>query len=149
MRKILWIAILAMVFMACSKDEDDSVAQQAAIDDELIRAYLLDNNITATKDASGLYYRILEQGSGNFAPSASLRIRYSGKLLDGTVFNSGTIDGPLSRYISGWQIGIPKLSIGGKGVLYIPSALGYGSRATESIPANSVLIFVVEVLGVN
>lgn len=148
MKKLIWMMIVAMSVMACSKDEDEA-AKQAAIDDELIRTYLEDNSLTATKDASGLYYKILKQGSGMFSPSASLRIRYTGKLLDGTKFDSGTIDGPLSRYIKGWQIGIPKLSIGGKAILYIPSALGYGSRSSGGIPANSVLIFDVEVLSVN
>ncbi len=146
MKKVLFFALSILVLTACSKDDVD----QAAIDEEIITTYLEDNDISAERDASGLYYRIINKGSGKFSSSANLEIRYTGKLMEnGNIFDSGTIVGPLSRYISGWQIGVPKIETGGTIVLYIPSGLAYGENgAGSSIPPNAVLIFVVDVLSV-
>nr|WP_321452234.1 FKBP-type peptidyl-prolyl cis-trans isomerase [uncultured Carboxylicivirga sp.] len=146
MKRVLFILIAVFSLMSCNKDDDGSA--QAAIDDQLIRDYLEEHDLNATKDPSGLYYRIIKQGS-SFPAGVSLKIKYTGMLLDKTVFDSGTTTGPLSYYIQGWKIGIPKIGVGGSGVLYIPSALAYGSSAKNGIPANSVLIFQVEVLAIN
>ena len=79
-------------------------------------------------------------------------VAYKGTLTDGTIFDQSGTSGatfPLSNVIQGWQEGIPLYSEGGSGILLIPSALGYGSQAVGSIPANSVLIFEVTLLNVN
>ena len=56
---------------------------------------------------------------------------------------------PLSGVIQGWQEGIPLFKEGGSGILLIPSALGYGSQSVGSIPANSVLIFDINLIDVD
>ncbi len=147
MKYFKFIIVAIVLFSACKKEES-----QADKDDAIIRQYLSDNSIDAIKDASGIYYVITDEGTGNDHPdiSSEVTVRYKGYLTDGTVFDettgNSTATFPLSGLIRGWQIGIPKLKQGGKGTFYIPSALGYGSQATGSIPANSVLIFDIELV---
>lgn len=149
MRKhLLFFITCLFVFSSCKKDSYDP-AKQAAKDDAAIQAYIKSNNITATKDPSGLYYDVVTPGTGNYpAVNSLITVNYTGKLLDGTVFDSGTINNQaLSSLIKGWQIGIPHINTGGRILLLVPSALGYGNAANGGIPANSVLIFTIDLTG--
>jgi FKBP-type peptidyl-prolyl cis-trans isomerase FkpA len=152
MKKYLGIILLVTVaFSSCSKKDTFDPVAQAANDDVLIKAYLAAHpTINATKDASGLYYQIVTQGTGSNANSAStVTANYSGTLLDGTVFDKGTnFSFSLASVIDGWKIGIPLVKSGGRILLLIPSGLGYGNSAAGSIPANSVLLFTIDVLSV-
>jgi FKBP-type peptidyl-prolyl cis-trans isomerase FkpA len=146
MKYLTFLSILILIFSACNKEDS-----QADKDDVIIQQYLADNSIQATKDPSGLYYVITEEGTGDHPDiSSEVTVRYKGYLTDGTVFDettgSSTATFPLSGLIRGWQIGIPKLKQGGKGTFFIPSGLGYGDNATGNIPANSVLIFDIELV---
>lgn len=138
--------IVSVTALGCKKEDQD------VVDDERIQQYLSDNNLPATAHNSGIYYYIQDTGfGGNPDINSSVTVYYRGTLLDGSEFDavqrpSSPISFPLASVIAGWQIGIPLFQKGGKGVLYIPSALGYGSRATGSIPKNSVLIFDVELV---
>ena len=147
-RYILLFALAIGAFSSCKKDSFDP-AKQAATDDAAIQAYIKANNITATKDPSGLYYQVITPGTGGYPNINSLITgAYSGKLLNGNVFDSGPIDNTaLSSFIQGWQIGIPHINTGGRILLLIPSALGYGNASKTGIPANSVLIFTVDLTG--
>ncbi len=150
-RSILLLAFFVICFSSCKKDTFDP-AKQAAADDAAIQAYLSSANITGTtKDASGLYYKVLTPGTGGYPTVNSLiSVNYTGKLLNGTVFDSGTINNnPLTGLIKGWQIGIPYINTGGRILLLIPSALGYGNTSNSSIPANSVLVFTIDLTGYN
>ena len=140
-------AITALTIASCSKDYDE-------LNNEEILMYLADNNITAEEHESGIYYTVTKTGDGNHpSASATVKVKYIGKLTDGTVFDQTTNDQsaefPLVNLIQGWQIGIPLLDKGGKGTFYIPSSLGYGGQANGSIPANSVLIFDIELVDFN
>ncbi len=145
MRYLILFGLLTVFFSACSKDEG---VDYGPIDDQLIQDYLKDNALDATKHSSGLYYHIITSGSGDKVyPNASVTIRYTGKLLDGTVFDSGKLENyRLKNLIPAWQIGIPLLKTGSEAVLYCPSALAYGNQEKEKIPANSVLIFDIKVI---
>ncbi len=101
------------------------------------------------KDASGLYYQVITPGTGPYPNILStVNVNYSGKLLDGTVFQTGNITAQLGTLIQGWQIGIPYINKGGRILLIIPSALGYGNNSPGGgIPANAVLVFTVDLLG--
>ncbi|HEY4197663.1 MAG TPA: FKBP-type peptidyl-prolyl cis-trans isomerase [Mucilaginibacter sp.] len=148
-RSILLLALFIVAFSSCKKENSFDPAKQAATDDAAIQAYIKANNITATKDPSGVYYQVITPGTGNYPNINSLISgAYSGKLLNGTVFDSGPLDNDvLSGFIQGWQIGIPHINTGGRILLLIPSALGYGNTAKTGIPANSVLIFTVDLTG--
>jgi FKBP-type peptidyl-prolyl cis-trans isomerase FkpA len=134
---------LCTFILSCNKDE------QATQDEMLIKSYLMDNNLQAEKTSSGLYYIITLPGN-NQHPSSSdnVHISYTGSLLNGHVFDSNlSATFLLGNLIAGMQEGISLLGKGGVATLYIPSGLGYGGNSKPGIPANSVLIFDVTLIG--
>jgi FKBP-type peptidyl-prolyl cis-trans isomerase FkpA len=141
--------LLILTFSACKKDSFDP-AKQAIADDGEIQAYLTTNNITgATKDASGVYYKVITPGTGSYPTiTSTITVNSTGKQLDGTLFDTenGLIT-PLTNVIQGWQIGVPHINTGGRILLIIPSALGYGNKANGNIPKNAVLVFTIDLLG--
>ncbi len=106
-----------------------------------------------TKTASGLGFFIRTEGSGA-TPRASdtVKVHYTGWLLDGTKFDSSVDRGapatfPLSRVIAGWTEGVGLMKVGEKRTLLIPPDLGYGRRGMPPvIPGNADLVFDVELL---
>lgn len=121
-----------------------------------------DKFLAANKDkegvkvtASGLQYRVEKEGTGA-TPTAEdeVTVHYTGKLLDGTVFDSSVNRGepatfPLNRVIPGWTEGVQLMKEGGKYEFYIPSDLAYGPQGIPNvIPPHSTLIFEVELLKV-
>lgn len=147
-----------MVFlMACTKQEGPLQMDAADVRMEnVILSYLSAHNETAIKDASGLFYRILEPGdSVHFVKATSIpTVMYSNRLLNGDQVGSSL--GPtdfdqreLKNHIPGWQIGLQKISQGGRIILYIPPALAYGSTGIPGIiPPNAVLISEVELVNI-
>ena len=139
----------------------DEVLQRAKIEAEKSRAsgesYLADyksNNEYAIELESGLIYRVLTEGFGDIPTDKDrVVVHYTGKLIDGTVFDSSIDRGEPSKFmvgsvIQGWQEALQLMKVGSKWELVIPSKLAYGERATGNIPANSTLIFEVELLGI-
>jgi peptidylprolyl isomerase len=103
--------------------------------------------------SEGLKYRDLKEGSGDpVKPGASVTVHYTGWLVNGTVFDSSRKGGEpvpfsLKGVVRGWQEGIPGMKPGGIRKLVIPPALGYGNEPQgDNIPANSTLIFEVELI---
>lgn len=145
MRKyFLLLGLLFIGFSSCKKSFN--APAQAAIDNTIIQNYLSNTHITATKDPSGLYYEVINPGSGA-SPTASstITVTYTGSLLNGEVFApTSTITAALNTLIQGWQIGVPHIAAGGTILLIVPSALGYGNNSSiGNIPANSVLLFTI------
>ncbi len=109
-----------------------------------------------TKTASGLQYQDLAAGSGTEAKAGKeVTVHYTGWLTNGTKFDSSKdSNAPFvfnlgaGHVIKGWDEGVAGMKVGGKRKLVIPANLGYGSRAIDVIPANSILVFDVELLGV-
>ena len=154
MKKVLLLLFAPLLILsACSKKETASVdpTKQAGIDEAAIKAYIAaDTSIHATRDPTGLYYQILKQGTGNHPKTtSSVTVNYTGKLLNGTVFQSSSLsNASLQGLIPGWVIGIPYTNVGGRILLIIPSGLGYGPNSpTSTIPANSVLVFTIDLIG--
>jgi len=104
--------------------------------------------------ASGLKYEDLVVGTGaSPAPTDIVTVQYTGTLADGTVFDASRLHGgpvsfPLNQVIKGWTEGVGSMKVGGTRKLVIPPSLGYGSQAQGSIPANSTLTFIVELLDI-
>ncbi len=144
MKNVFFLGLMLLTLASCSKDDD---VDYGPIDEQKILDYLEANNKTATKDPSGLYYDITQAGTGkSYYPGAIVTVRYTGKFLNGEVFESNKTRGPLSNYIAAWQIGIPKLKENGEAILYCPSSLAYGSKGGGSIPPNTPLIFEVKLI---
>lgn len=101
----------------------------------------------------GLQYRVIKEGSGaNPKETDTVSVYYKGTLVDGTVFDAATegepVSFPLNNLIKGWTEGIQLMKVGSKFEFVIPSNLGYGEREVGPIPANSTLIFEVELLAI-
>jgi FKBP-type peptidyl-prolyl cis-trans isomerase FklB len=106
--------------------------------------------------ASGLQYKVLTQGTGKMpTPNSNVTVHYTGKLIDGTVFDSSVQRGTpadfgVTQVIRGWTEALQLMKEGDKWILYIPYDLAYGERgAGGSIPPYSALIFEVELIKVN
>jgi FKBP-type peptidyl-prolyl cis-trans isomerase FkpA len=144
------LLVLSVFFAGCNKDDSLSAEEQLTKDIELIQQYLADNGLTAQSTTSGLHYIIEEPGTGG-SPTITdeVTVFYKGYFLNGDVFDqtqSQPISFPLANVISGWQEGIPLFQKGGKGVLLLPSSLGYGKFPPSGIPKNAVLAFDVELV---
>lgn len=138
----------AACFTACKKTETFDPVAQFTKDTTSIRAFITTNNIPAIKDDYGVFYQIIEPGTGSFTYTGSTRVTvdYQGRLLNGTIFddsNGTPRTFTLGTLIGGWQIGIPYIQKGGKIRLLIPSYYGYGNSANGAIPGNSILDFTI------
>ena len=145
MNRVLIICLSVFLLFSCKKDDVDTLNQ------EEIEKFIGDNNLSASATGSGLYYIIEEEGTGERPKSNSdVKVKYKGYFTNGDVFDENTngITFNLQGVIAGWTEGIPLFKEGGKGMLLIPSKLGYGSNSVGSIPPNSVLIFNIELVDV-
>jgi FKBP-type peptidyl-prolyl cis-trans isomerase FkpA len=161
MKKIVLILSLAMLVLGgwqCSKNDNSACTPvSVSSEDPAMQAYIAAKGITATKDPSGMYYQVESAGSGSQPTiNSKVAVKYAGYLLNGSKFDELATPVPdpnnwwsLGGLIVGWQIGIPKIARGGKIKLIIPSSLAYGCSAIGSIPANSVLVFDVELVDFN
>jgi len=141
-----------------SKDKMESdmkkaQAEQTGKEKMLLDEYVKTNNLTVNTTASGLRYVITKEGTGVKPTAAStVKVNYTGKLFDGTVFDSNEgkapIEFPLGQVIPGWTEGLQLLNAGSKAVFIIPSNLAYGEKGGGPIPPNSPLVFDVELLEV-
>ena len=104
---------------------------------------------------SGLQYTVISEGTGpKPTASSTVKVHYTGKLIDGTTFDSSVdrgepIEFPLNGVIKGWTEGVQLMSKGSKYKFFIPSDLAYGDRgAGNAIGPNETLIFEVELLDI-
>lgn len=160
--KLISAALAAVILTAisCSNSEKKYEEEERS----LIADYVARNNITVTPDANGLYYIEINLGAGeNIEIGDSLGVYYIGWFLDGTEFNNNTEETTPFRFrldsyglIEGWIIALPKMRLGTKAQLLIPSKLAYGSvgygyydyygRYISVIPGYSPLLFEIEVV---
>ena len=106
----------------------------------------------------GLQVEDVQVGDGAEAtPSRRVSVHYTGRLEDGTKFDSSVDRGTpfefllgVGQVIAGWDQGVAGMRVGGKRTLTIPAALGYGARGVPGvIPPNATLVFDVELLGIS
>jgi len=149
MKKLIPLLCFFLIVVSSCKKDSFNAAVQAANDDATIQAYIKANSLTdVVKDPSGLYYKVVTPGTGKYPDAAAtVTVNSTGKLTDGTFFDTETaLSIPLTNVIRGWQLGLPHINNGGRILLLIPSALGYGNTANGGIPKDSVLIFTVDML---
>ncbi len=169
MKKVLVMAMSALLIAgiaSCSGNTSSSESNEETTPDygqqikdnkTLGREFMEQNakNDSVVQTKSGLQYMVLTEGTG-VKPGAedTVTVHYTGKLLDGTVFDSSVERGepttfPLNGVIPGWTEGLQLMSEGSKYRLFIPSELAYGSKgAGDQILPNSTLIFDVELIKV-
>lgn len=130
-----------------------SAEENKARGDGFLAANKIKEGVKTT--ASGLQYRVIKEGSGRKPKATSLvTAHYSGKLIDGTEFDSSykrnqPAQFKLDQVIKGWAEGLQLMTTGSKYELVIPSELGYGTRDNQKIPGGSVLIFEVELVSID
>ncbi|MBI5685481.1 MAG: FKBP-type peptidyl-prolyl cis-trans isomerase [Verrucomicrobia bacterium] len=161
MKHILILTLALGLLTGCGKEES-AVAEKTsnATPDTKVATggdFLAEN---AKKEgvkttASGLQYLVLKSGSGP-SPKATdgVKVHYHGTLINGTVFDSSVERGepisfPVGGVIPGWVEALQLMKVGDKWKLFIPAKLAYGEQSpSPQIPPNSVLIFEVELLGI-
>ncbi|HRP55150.1 FKBP-type peptidyl-prolyl cis-trans isomerase [Agriterribacter sp.] len=164
MRKIsVYAFIVSLVFVSCLKKETGCPYNELSIkapgnEVQQVETYLAAKNITAQKDSSGVYYVIENTGTGKTPDVCSVvSVHYTGSLTNDQVFDKsdGTpVSFRLGELIAGWQKGLKHIKAGGKIKLFIPPSLGYGDKDAKDangnviIPANSILVFSLELTGV-
>ena len=157
MKKIsVWALGITLLFSACSKDDDkceyDQCANKAPQSEiQAVANHIAAKNITAVQHCSGVFYTIENAGTGkNPTPCSNVSVKYKGYLTNDVVFDQAIepVDFSLGRIITGWRNVLPLLKAGGRIVMYIPPSLGYGSQPYQQIPANSILVFEVDLVAV-
>ena len=129
-------------------------AKEKSVTDAAAFFAKLQENKNVVTTASGLRYEIVQPGDPTTPkPTETVKVNYTGTLVDGTVFDSSVKTGapaefPLDGVIAGWTEGIQKIGKGGKIKLYVPPQLGYGDEGRPGIPPGSTLIFDVELLDI-
>jgi FKBP-type peptidyl-prolyl cis-trans isomerase len=185
--------ILVSVILSCSKDDNKVFdhAAQAILDDEALVKYFsthyfdnadgiiktikngqtpltnqVSSKVVVKDDISYKLYYMIQNPGVTKSPTRvdSVYVKYSGILLDSTVFDKGKTWFQLQNLIEGWRHGFPLFKGGnvvvnpdesfdfvnyGKGILFIPSGLGYQNRAQGIIPENSPLVFYFDLYDVN
>ena len=141
------MAVVALT-AACGKDQALDIPSNPAV--EVYAASLGVGIANMTKKSDALYVQDLVVGTGaDVAAGKTITVKYSGWLINGKPFDSGTLPNlaiGTGRVITGWDLGIPGMKVGGKRKLVIGSALGYGRTGSGAIPANATMVFDVEVL---
>lgn len=130
--------------------------QRRQMEQTAISEYMTKNNLTGTPSGAGVYYFQTRAGSGKAANIGNkVKVQYTGKLLDGTVFDSSYDRGePIEfelgagQVIKGWEDAFFLRQAGSKAIVIIPYDQGYGSREMAKMPAYSTLVFEVEIVGV-
>ncbi len=156
-------AVDSLVGMVMQEQSDSAAAAEAAAESSAASKSMSDYDAAFFKGnsgyqttPSGLKYVTVVEGTGA-SPVATdiVTVHYTGRLLDGTVFDSSVSRGeptsfPLQAVIKGWTEGLQLMRVGGQTVFYIPSNLAYGEMGTPGGPIgpNQDLIFEVELLGI-
>lgn len=147
--RILFLFVGVFLLMGCN-NKSLSPDEQLEKDIKEIREYISTHNLSAKETESGLFYVVNKEGTGKRPNSEdNVTVRYKGYTTNGDVFDKSDEDGisfKLQNVIKGWTEGLQKFKEGGKGILLIPSELGYGKQGSGPIQPNTVLIFDIELL---
>lgn len=143
-------------FMELQKKQEEQAAAMAQVNAKAGEQFLAENGkrVEVKTTPSGLQYEVLKEGEGA-QPTAtdSVTVHYTGKLIDGTVFDSSVERGEpatfgVTQVIPGWVEALQLMKAGSKWRLFIPSALAYGPQGVPGIGPNQTLIFDVELISV-
>ena len=155
LKKLLIPLLVMSSFISLPGCKKDNSCREKSPDSEVsqMMTFANANGMNAQAGPGGIYYEIIEMGSGLKASANSkIAITYTGKLLNGQTFDENLTPNTepwlLSSLIKGWILGIPLINEGGHIKLLIPSSLAYGCAPYYTIPANSVLYFDIHLVTV-
>ena len=136
-----------VTLVGCSTYSDEELSEF----DKKIEAYLAKEGVTCERSDSGLYFNIIEQGEGDYVQFQDrVSFTYTGTLLDGAIFDNQQepVEFNVADLIGAWKEIMLQVKKGAKVYLAAPPQLAYGSNALDDIPANSVLIYEMDILDV-
>ncbi len=162
MTKKLFVLLITIFSL---NNVEKSFAQTMNVD-SVIQQYCKTHKLVPNKTASGVYYVIKNKGAGiPLTDSAVVNLNYSLNLVDGNIIDSnkkkkyghknpfefkvGKLIPKMGGVIPGFNDGAKLLNVGGSAIFIIPPTLGYGDLDLKVVPPNSVLIFDVQILGIN
>lgn len=164
MKRLFAVLSTVVLLSSCSKkidvcNYDPCLNPAPAGEISQVESYLASASITtATRHCSGMYYIIDVSGSGTVTPTicSGISVKYKGQLTNGTIIDQATspVSFQLGNLVESWKKGIPLIRAGGKIRLFCPPSLAYGSQPIRDaagnivIPANSILVFEIELNGV-
>ena len=158
MKSFFILTLAAGLLAGCGAKEDKATMEKNPVENPISGEAFLAQN--AKKEgvittASGLQYKVLKSGTGESPKRTdTVKVHNHGTLIDGTVFDSSVQRGqpisfPVNGVIPGWVEALQLMKVGDKWQLFIPARLAYGDQSPGAgIPPNSVLIFEVELLGI-
>jgi FKBP-type peptidyl-prolyl cis-trans isomerase FkpA len=160
--KKLFLFVLSVIaisgYFACSKSapQTPSCTATPPAGDSAALIKFAGDSIPLTKDSSGLYYNIIDSGSATVIPQSFNRliVTYVARIIpQNTTFdsavNSNLNNTVLGDLIYGWQVGLPKIGVGGHIQLFIPSAYAWGCTGYGPVPANAPVFFDIQLIAVN
>jgi len=152
--KLQQMEAIAMVQVYMQRAMEKKTAQAKVVNAKFLEDNKKTEGVQTTK--SGLQYKVISAGKGTKSPLATdkVTVHYTGKLIDGTVFDSSTGRDPITfevgGVIAGWTEALQLMKEGDKWMIYLPYDIAYGERgAGDQIPPYATLIFEVELIKVN
>lgn len=143
----LLFTVISTLLASCGSYSDQELSEF----DQEIQKYMKSNKIDCEKSASGLYYKIIEEGDGDFIQfTDKVLVKYKGSFLGGKVFDEQkeVIEMAVSEQINAWKELMLQLKKGSKAYMIVSPQLGYGEYKVDKIPPNSILVFELEVVDV-
>ena len=144
----------AFLLISCKKNDNACTPVSADAESEQLTAFCNAHTINYTVDSNGIYYQVIDQGSGSTPNSNSIvTVTYTASTLDGNVIEDKTakpVKQPLSDFIEGWRIALPYIQKGGRIKMVIPSSLAYGCTGISDLKLapNSPLYYDVVLIDV-
>jgi len=144
--KAVLVFLVPVALFSCKEDPyaEWKILNENKYAEELVR---ISNDSSYKVSSSGLCYKIIYPGNMKKPNKNSyVVVEYSGTLITGEVFDSGTYKYYLSSAVAGWQEAITKIRVGGRMKIFFPHTLGYGEDGSGTIPPYSMLYFDIELL---
>jgi FKBP-type peptidyl-prolyl cis-trans isomerase FkpA len=145
------VSLGVMLLAACGKSSSGSGSVnckgvEPSVDSPALLSFAKAHGITSLKDTAGLYYQVINQGTGARPTfTSTIFVTYTATLLDSTIVDSTTNAAKtgftLGGLIPGWQLGLPAIQVGGRIKLLIPSEYAYGCQGSGPIPPNTPMFF--------
>jgi FKBP-type peptidyl-prolyl cis-trans isomerase FkpA len=151
------VSLSVILFAACGKGSSagstSCTGPEPSADSSTLLKFANAHGITSLKDTLGLYYQVINQGTGATpTPTSTIFVTYTATLMDSTIVDSTTNPAKtgflLGGLIPGWQLGLPKIQAGGRIKLLIPSKYAYGCLGSGPIPPNAPMFFDITLVSI-